>query len=223
MATKKKTQPCGFEEIKEGFRDVLMIHCQGCGYSPSIEDSNVCMSRTIDKLVQVPSAQGIIFSSRRNYVYDFEQTQLLMEIAQMYSHLIKQKRMLSMQTIGGSERDLPKKHAVIQSIVMHLMRSDPVGAYVELKRVIRDEKIKLEKMVDILESEAQAGYIDLLVYIHDLLDKTRLIDLSKPYLVGHIVGSSTGYRNLFRASITHYCMDTRLMMQAPLYGRELAG
>jgi len=99
MLFDKKIKPCGYEVVKEGNLDVLKINCNGCPYSPSIEDSEICMSRTIDKLIEVPSTSRIIFSCRRNYEYNYDQTQILIEIANLYKYLVKQKKILSLSLL----------------------------------------------------------------------------------------------------------------------------
>ena len=100
------------------------------------------MSRTIDKLIKVPSTGRIIFSCRRNYEYDYEQTQKIMEIANTYNYLIKQKKILSLTLIPVSNYTQYWR-SVIQYLILNLLKSDPIGCYVELIRHIREEKIQI--------------------------------------------------------------------------------
>jgi len=95
----KRVGSCGYEIISEGQEQIMKIKCTECGENPSIEDSALCMARTIDKLTEIPSISRIIFNQRRNYSYNYEQTQMLVEIANIYNHLVKQKKFLS-YTIG---------------------------------------------------------------------------------------------------------------------------
>ena len=132
--------------IKEGQEDVMKINAEMWGFSPSLEDSAICMATTIEKLIEAPSVSRIIFSQRKQYSYDYEQTQMLVEVANLYKSLIRQKKMITLMdfemTIASSTY-LPSWRAELQNVVLNLLRNDPIGAYVELKRVIRSEKIKL--------------------------------------------------------------------------------
>lgn len=220
----KKTETCGYELVKEGQEDIMRINCLRCSYVPSIADNALCMMRTIDKLVESPSVGRIIFAQKRNYEYSYEQTQMLVEIANLYNHLVKQKRALSLSAMGtglGCTRCFPSRHAEIQYIVFNLLRSDPLGAYVELKRLIREAKIRLKKWEDVKCVECEQVYIDLLNYLFDLLGKTRLISIAKLYLSGYVLGERDLYRDLFRPAVRPNFMFTRLMAQQPIDGEEL--
>ena len=78
-----------FEVIKEGEENILYIYCEGVSISPLVEDSSIVMIRTIDILSQVSGISKIIFNQKRDYEYDFKQTQILAEIAELYKKLIK--------------------------------------------------------------------------------------------------------------------------------------
>ena len=220
----KKTGTCGYELVKEGQEDVMRINCLKCSYTPYVADSPVCMMRTIDKLVEAPSVGRIIFAQKRNYEYSYEQTQMLVEIANLYNHLVKQKRALSLSAMGtGVEctRCFPSRHADVQYIIFNLLRSDPLGAYVELKRLIREAKIRLKKWDDVKCVECEQVYTDLLSYLFDLFGKTKLISIAKPYLSGYVLGERSLYRDIFRPAVRPNFMFTRLMAQQPLDGEEL--
>src|SRR3989338_9740139 len=95
-------------------------------------------SHVIDKLIEVPSTQKIILVDRRNYEYDYEQTRMLLEIANLYKYLIKDKKIMNLLISSDYFR------INVQTLIMHTLKTDPIGTYVELKRLIRDEKIKIE-------------------------------------------------------------------------------
>lgn len=215
---------CGYEIVKEGQEEVMRVNCNQCSYLPSIEDSAICMARTIDKLVEVPSVSRIILNQRRNYGYDYEQTQMLVEIANLYNHLIKQKKVLSFAAMGSSlecTKCFPVRYANIQHIILNLLRSDPLGAYVELGRLSREAKIRLKKWGDERCVKCEQVYIDLLRDLHDSLGKTRLVALAKPSLPGYSLGDRNLYRQIFRATITPDFMFARLMVRPPLDGEVI--
>ncbi|MBI2667293.1 type II/IV secretion system ATPase subunit [Candidatus Woesearchaeota archaeon] len=212
-----------YQILKEGQEDVLRINAEQWSFVPSIEGNSVVMAKTVDYLVQVPSAGRIIFTQRRNYSYDYEQTQMLVEIANLYKMLIKQKKILTLAEIAsksGSSLYLPGWQSKIQDIIINLLRSDPIGAYIVLRRIIREEKIKLNKIPLNLAS-SQQSYVEILEYVYNLLNKTTLISAAKPNLAAYGVGDRSLYSTIFKPIITPDFMFTRLMAQPPLDGQQL--
>jgi type IV secretory pathway ATPase VirB11/archaellum biosynthesis ATPase len=211
-----------YQIIKEGQEDVLKINAERWSFVPSIEENPNVMAKTIEFLVQVPNVGRIIFLQRRNFTYSYENTQMLIEIANLYKMLIKQKRILTLSDLEekqGAYVYLLNWRAKLQNIVINLLKSDPIGAYVELKRLVREEKIKLKK-VPLEIVEAQQSYIDLLSHVYDLLDKTTLINLVKSEISGFELGDRTLYVNLFKPVITPNFIVTQLMARIPLEADE---
>ncbi len=223
MAGEKKIPTWGYEIIKEGNEEVMKINVEDWPYLPSIEDNASAMSMTVDRLVEVPSANRIVFTQRKHYSYDYAQTEMLKEIAMIYNRLAKQKRGLSIEAMGAeiSSADLPRRYSLVQTIVFDTLKSDPLGAYVELKRVIRDEKLKLKKYNTEEEIESEQTFIDLLQSIHDLLDRTKLLEKTRQNLAGYHLGDRSLYATIFRPTITPDFLFTRLMAQMPLNAKEL--
>lgn len=213
-----------FEVIREGEEDVLKINYESVPYSPSIEEEPNVMMDVIDKLAENPSVSRLVFSQRRYYNYNFEQTQMLAEIANIYSYLTKRKRALSAEAMGTSFEApgiLAERHSLVRGIVYDLMRSDPLGAYVELKRQLRLEKIKQKETSDPNAVASREVFVKLLDEIYDLLDKTKLISVSKPYLAGYNLGDREIYRLFLRPTITPDFLFTRVMARPPIDGEEL--
>jgi flagellar protein FlaI len=214
----KKIPTWGYEILKEGEEEVMKINVEDWPYLPSIEDNAIVMAMTIDKLVEAPTTSRVVFAQRKHYSYDYEQTQMLNEIATLYNRLVKQKRALSLGAMGteATLEDLPRRYNIVQDIVFNLLRSDPLGAYVELTRVIRDERLKLKKSQTEEETESEQVFIDLLEYMHELLERTRIVDISKNNLAGYHLGDRSLYSTIFRPTITPDFLFTRLMAQIPL-------
>lgn len=224
MPESRKLPTWGYEVLKEGNENVIRINVEEWPYVPSIEDNALVMALTIDKLVEVPSVQRIVFVQRKNYVYDYAQTQMLLEIAALYNRLVKQKRALSIGTLGlpgVSEADIPRRHGIIQQLIFNLLRSDPLGAYVEVKRIIREESIRLKRTPTPEEQESEQMFIDLLENIKGLLEKTKLVDLAKTQLEGYKIGDRSVYALFFKPAITPDFFFTRLMAQMPTDGEQL--
>jgi len=212
---------CSYDLIREGEEVIIRVDCENCPYTPSIEDNAVCMSRMMDKLIEVPSATKIIFYQKRDYEYDYSQTQLLVEIAKLYNRLIKQKASFNIITEPAYKDKAAAVYNQIQHLIFNLLKSDPLGAYVELKRILRKEQLILDKTVDKGHVDLQKRYISLFNYFIRLLDKTKLIEIAKPYLAGYRIGNRDVYRKIFTPVIKPDFMFTKLMANYPAEGEEL--
>jgi len=220
----KKLRPGEYEIVQEGEEHIMNINFFGLSYPPSIENSDLCMASVIDRLVESPNVNRLILSADKNYQYDHEQTQMLREIANIYVFLTKQKKIISLYATGFDARFINKvsnRLANIQYIVTNLLRTDPLGAYVELKRLIREQKIKMEKITVQEELKQEEVYLNTLQEMFDLFDRTKLISLAKSQLDGYVIGNRNLYSNFFRPSITPNFMHTRLMAEPPVNAEEV--
>ena len=175
-----------YEVVSEGSEEVLRIDYTQKGLLASIEDSEECMGDVLSKLVEVPRVSRVVLVQHKNYNYSYSQTQLLLEIARAYHHLIKQKKFLAL-SVGEEYKYLASKRELLQSLVRGLIY-DPIGIYVELRRVIREEKIMYKKLVDEPDIRSSEILLDVLNEFKDLLEETKLINLVKDRLEGHKVG-----------------------------------
>lgn len=219
-----KVPPGGYQIVKEGSEEVIRINYEQAPYSPSIEDNPTVMMDAIDKLAENPSVARLIFLQRRFYEYSYEQTQMLVEVANLYSYLIKSKKVLSPGSLGASfeaQGTLAERYAVIHSIVFELLRSDPLGAYVELKRVLRAEEAKQGSTKDPRQRDSREIFLGLLKAIIDLFEELKLVKVASQYLAGYNLGDRGIYRLFFRAVIAPDFMFTRVMASPPLGGEEM--
>lgn len=224
MTDKKTAAPGGYEMAREGAEEVMRLNYESVPYSPSIEDNPYVMMDVIDKLVENPSAGRLTFMQRRHYNYDFEQTQTLIEIANLYSYLVKRKKALSPAAMGTTFENpgtVAERHSTVRYIIFELLRSDPLGAYVELKRLIRLETIKQRKTEDARLKESRQVFLGLLQDIFQQLEKTKLVQMAMPYLAGYTLGDRTVYKLFLRPTITPDFLFTKLMARPPLDGEEM--
>src|SRR3989344_3052197 len=89
-----------YEVIREGGEEVLKVNAGSWPYSPSIEENPLVMVKVIDYLAEIPSINRVVLHQRRNFNYSHEQTRMLSEIASIYNHITRQKKLLSLQQIG---------------------------------------------------------------------------------------------------------------------------
>jgi len=211
-----------YELIREGEEIILRIDYEGYTAPPSLEDSAACMAYTFDILSEVGTVTKIVFSQKRDYEYDFVQTQMLVEIVKLYNRIVKQNIIQYHRlSIPGCNRCANIRYTQLQNIIFRLLKSDPLGAYVELKRIHRRETIKLQKVVDEKCIPCEQNFISLLNYLIRQLEKTRLITVAKPYLAGYKIGDRSVYKRIFHPTIKPDFMYTKLMATFPAEGEEI--
>ena len=81
-----------YEVIREGAEVILSINADNANYVPSIEDSSTCMSDTIEKLSKIKGVTRIVFFQKREFEYDYNQTLMLVEVAELYKKLMKERQ-----------------------------------------------------------------------------------------------------------------------------------
>lgn len=214
----------GYEVVREGEDNVMRVNYEGAPMVPSIEDNPLVMTRTCDNLIESKNVTKIVFMQKREYEYDYNQTSLLKSIAAVYDRLSRQKEMFTLQALQVDAAAKPfvnKWYTELQKLIFQMLRSDPIGMYVELKRRLREEKLTLLKLVDPRLKPGVEHYIQILTYLLDLLEKTKLITIAKPFLSGYRVGDRDVYRNFFHPMIKPDFMWTKLMANFPPEGEEM--
>jgi len=205
-------------------RDSLIkVNCANCVFGSSIEDFDVCFAKTIDKILQFIKVERIILAGTREYEYDYGQTKILIEIAEVYDKLVNREKVLSFARLGSEkcERCFPKRLAELQFLLTEMLRKDPIGAYIKINRMIRanTEKAKEQKLMC---RKCYDFYINnALVTIKDELEKTSLIQMVKDKTYGYKLGDRSLYREIFNPLIRPIFMLTRYIPIPPKDGRPL--
>ncbi|MFQ6021046.1 MAG: ATPase, T2SS/T4P/T4SS family, partial [Candidatus Aenigmatarchaeota archaeon] len=200
-------------EVKDG---ILRIDCLGSIFGFTIEDSDVVMARTIDKLIAEKKVVGIILAETREYEYTLEQTQMLQEIANAITEIIKERKLLSIKNIGVGtcSKFVPKWYPWLRDLVTLQLRGDPIGAYLNLTREIRHLKTKAAKSEEF--KDCIVHYLEnALLPLQDILENCKLIQKAKPFLTGYHIGDRTIYRKLLKPTIRPNFMYTKYLAQPP--------
>jgi type IV secretory pathway ATPase VirB11/archaellum biosynthesis ATPase len=172
------------------------------------------MDMTVDALIENPNVSRIVFVQDKNYNYDFEETSSLLEIASLYVYLMKQERILSHnRLVTINESFFSKRYNELFSF-LYLLKQDPVAAYSELKRILIQTKISLEKSSGDLKID-YGNYLRLLEKIFDLLEKTKLIQKALSHMDGYRKGDRAIYNYLFKPDIIPNFTFTRLVGDIP--------
>jgi len=206
-----------YEVIRERDEVILQINYNAYPRTPSIEDDPICMARLMDKLVEAGNVTKIVFNQKRDYEYDYGQTQLLVEVAKLYNRLMKEKTDFGLVADPRYGKYFYQRYDELQHVVFNLLKSDPLGCYVEIKRILRREKLVAEQHT----SEFEQRYVSLLERLKKMLEDTQLIKLAMPYLEGHKVGDRTVYRSFFSPMIKPDFMYTKLMASYPEGAEEI--
>lgn len=212
-----------FEITRQGEDTIISFDCNNTSDIPSIEDNSLFMALVIEKLAQSPSITKIIFSQKREYEYDYDQTKILVEIAILYNKFLREKDIFSYQTlVSYNSRLADGWYTEIQALIYNHIKNDPIGAYVEIKRIIRRETILQEKALDDKEFDARGKYISLLSYFQKKLEDTTLLIIANPYISGYDISNREVYRKIFSPIIKPDFMNTKIMAQYPKDAEEIA-
>ena len=217
-------KPFTYDVLREGEETILLIDLEQYPHIPSLEDDPVCMSRTMDILAEAGNATKIVYAQKRNYEYDYSQTIMIQEISKLYSQLAKRRDLFGYGNLLEDRkcaRWAAQWYAQIQNITADLLKRDPIGSYVELKRTIREERIKIDRTIEQGYIKCAQKYISVLQYLMSLMEKTKLIESAKPYLSGYKMGERSVYRRILTPDIRPDFMFTKLMANFPPEGEEI--
>ena len=226
MAENKYSDVCGYVFLAD--QKILKVNCMNCIYGASIEDFEVCMARTIDKLIQEKSTETIILSQTRDFEYDFQQVKLLKQIANCFLYLLKEKHILNKNylTIFGDETKhtkmiIAERLGFLQNLLTVKYRRDPIGTYVILTRQMRHLKSQI-----LIERNANTRtdmkhYYETLNFIKVVFEKTDIIKLTRDQLIGFEIGDRSLYRELFHPLMRPNFMLTRYMMIPPKNSHQI--
>ena len=215
MMFEKDAKLYSYEIVREAGEDVLYINYLGAPYVPTLADFPDVMERTIDTLIENPNVSRIVFSQQKNYNYDFNETSMLLEIAQFYVYLLKQEKILSQEKlVKNIPQFFPQRYNSLFSFLL-LLKQDPISSYFELKKIIFEEKIKAEKEANEKIKADYLGFIYLLERIFSLFEKTKIIQEAFSYFKLYRKGSREIYTKLFKPDVIPNFTFTRLVFDLP--------
>ena len=202
-----------FESEYDEENQKLKVNFLGSVYGPSIEDYPVSMATAIDKLMEIKKVVRLVLSERREYEYDFKETKMLLEIANIIEKITREG-VISIKNIvvQRCESEAPQRYEFLRTI-MSLLRYDPIEAY---KRVIREKRhlqVKVQR-ADGLQKKCLEHYMaNTIEPITKLLENCEMIQLTKDHLSEH--KNRALYRRIFHPSIKPNFMYTRYVSIQP--------
>ncbi len=192
--------------------DVMYVNYLQANYVPSLIDSADVMARTIESLIENSNVSRIIFVQHRNYSYSFDKVSYLKEIAKIYSFLVNYEEILSgtkLQFFGNTSEvygDL--------SYLLNLMKQDPIACYSELKKRVKEFRLRLEKG-EANNKNNLVNYVRFLERVQGLLEGSKIIQRVIGNLEEYVFGSRNMYNDFFRADVLPNFSFTRLMTELP--------
>lgn len=217
MKFEKGEELYSYEVRREGGEDILYINYLGAPYVPSLAEHSEVMERTVDALIENPNVSRIIFVQQKNYNYDFNETNYLLEIAQLYVSLLKQEKVLSHEKLVSSNPDFFSRRYNEVFSFLFLLKKDPLSAYSQLRKIILEEKILLDKINPIFELD-QRNYLSLLEKIYEFFFRTKFIQAALPYLDSYRKGDREIYSKIFKPDVIANFTFTRLVSDLPSDG-----
>ena len=214
MQFKEGSQLFSAEVQREGSEDVLYLNYMGASYVPSLSEHPEVMERTIDSLIENSNVSRIVFVQQKNYNYDFNETSMLLELAQMYVFLVKQEKILSQEKLITNREDFFSKRYNEMFSFLLLLKRDPLASYSELKKRIIESKIFLEKLGQGYRVD-QLNYMALLEKILKIFERTKIIKAVEPYWEEYQKGDREVYHKLFKADVIPNFTFTRLISDLP--------
>ena len=205
-----------YEVEREGTERDMVIKWADLTIYPSIEGDPITMERVINYLIEAGSMTSITFSAEKNYIYPYNQTKLLNEIARLFVYLVKDKKVLAVKTLMEPEckKCVPEWYNNIRKIV-DLIKGDVISAYLTAVRTSRIAKSDLK----VAEPECvkyMTEYSKLLDDIVTRMEGLRIIKLVKDKLPGYKIGDREIYSTIFEPIIKPSFMYTRLVSEPPL-------
>lgn len=214
MQFKSDTPLYSYEVRKEGGEDVLYINYLGAPFPASISDSPEVMGRVVDALIENAGVSRVVLVQNKNYNYDFSETSTLLEIAQFYVYLMKQEKILSQEKlITNCEQFFSGRYNDLFSFLF-LLKQDPIAAYADLRRLIIEARIDLEKVDESCKLDYK-NYISFLERIFSLFDRSVLIEKIKPSFSNYTKGDREIYHSVFKPDVLPNFTFTRLVEDLP--------
>src|SRR3989344_6037482 len=200
-------------ELKEG---VMKIDAMGAIFGASIEDSDVVMAQVIDKILAERKVSTIILVETREYEYDSDQTEMLAEIADSITEIMRERKLVSVNSVGGPDatRFFPQWYPWLYNTIAFQLRGDPVGAYVNLVREVRHLNILMGKIPESQKVFAKK-FLLTLQQIQEILENTKLVSLSKDDMTGYNIGDRSVYRKFFHPIVRPNFMYTKYLTKPP--------
>src|SRR3972149_2936282 len=164
-------------------RQEIRMNCLNSVFGPSIEDYDIAMAVTIDKLMEIRKPVRVVLAEAREHEYDFSESKLLLEIAITLDRVMKETITLKNIVLPDCREESAQRYRFLQEFINDV-RYDPIEAYKLLVREIRHTRSKAERE-DELRKACAEHYLQTLTEIQRQFDDCGMIQFAKPRLKDH--------------------------------------
>ncbi len=214
MLFKPGTPLYSYEIVRESDSSVLYVNFLGANFIPSLADNPDVMVRAIELLSESPNISRMVFVQQRNYSYGSDEVFMLQEIADLYSYLVKQEKILSPMKLSIMNSGyVGQRHGDV-AFLLSMLRRDPIACFFELNNFIKKERMNLGNTPEDLKTD-QMGYVRLLEKFRNMLGNLRIIRNAERHFGSYVFGSREIYHSLFRVDIIPNFTFTRLVSSLP--------
>ena len=213
---------CGeYEVVREGEEVSIKVFCDECPFFPSLEDDPNVFSMVMKIVTEVGMASRIVLIQKRDYEYPYEQTLLLVELARKIKELLGMRIGSGLLSSQDAMRIIGERYTLLQNILQQGLRTDPIGAYLDLKSLIERDDTILAKRRGLPRTKYIERFVKTLKLLQHELSNLQFFKQAEPYLPGTLVGDRSIYRRIFSPIIRPDFMFTKLMASYPVEGEEL--
>jgi archaeal flagellar protein FlaI len=214
MRFDKTTSLYSYEVKKEGGEDVMYVNYMGAPYVPVLAEFPEVMERTIDLLTESSNVSRLVLVQEKSYNYDAKETFYLLEVAQLYSYFTKQEKILShSKLVTNAEEFFAQRYNSLFSF-LYTLKQDPILAYYELRKILMEEKILLDK-IDLAYRTDQGNYVRFLEKIFLMVEELRLIVEAKKFMKEFSRGDRRIYHRIFKPDAIPNFTFSRLVADLP--------
>jgi type IV secretory pathway ATPase VirB11/archaellum biosynthesis ATPase len=201
----------------------VRVNLQGSSYGPSIADFGIIMGRVMDILIELDDVEEVVLAQERDYVYNYEQVELLDEIASLIVRVKRDPKFSQPDEYmrNNCERLVSQTQSFVSDLMVQDMRKDPIGAFVKLRRKIEEVKVKIQRSPSSVANCYEHWLDNTLIPLKDRLKELELIKQVEGDLAGYHIGNRDIYRQIFHPTIRPNFMLTRFMKSIPEGSREV--
>lgn len=207
-----------FKTISEGGKRLLVMDYGKVRYVPSIPENPIVMREVVLKLLEVKNVDKVVLVQKQEYVYDVDQTKMLYGVAGLYEDFVRAGDLLKH---GSLVHELSEKYEELRRIVMSLLITDPIAAYVDISRIIRREELELKHYASPTPATNRKKYIEDLKTVADKIVELTIVQVSKPYLAGYDLGDRKIYDLTLAPTVRPYFIYTKVVTKYPTGADEL--
>jgi len=213
MLFKPGTALYAYEISRESGNKVLYVNYMGANFVPSIADNAEVMNQVMDLLIESPGISRVVLVQQRNYSYNAEETFMLQEVANIYTYLTKQEKILSPSKLSILNSEFLSQRYNDVGYLLMTLKKDPVNCLAELKGFIKKERNKIGLVSEAMKID-QLSYIRLLESFHKLLIGAELMKKVERYMEEYDYSRQI-YYHFFRPEIIPNFTFTRLVASLP--------